>query len=248
MNRSVRFLAVAVALTVAGCSGAPLSEPSLSAAAPEVQATSSDSSDETAPPESSGEPGTAPAVPLPDPDPSVSAAPDTEGEQPAPEPTSGPEADPAVPNDLNDRGNLEENIGEASIFQAESGTEFAAMKAEEIQTDFQCTSSAAQKSINGQFVALNFSVVAQPELAESGWPSLYMSAREFRAWDAEDQSVSDPVGNSAGCVDQAELLPSPVEPGNDLNGLIILDVPEGSGSAAFTVGGFEGSYGWEWEW
>lgn len=239
MKSSVRFLTVALALAVTGCTGTPLVEPSVSDPAPQSPVASS---------ESPGAPSAAPTVPVPDPDASTSATPDSESEEPVPEPAAGAEADSALPTDLNDRGNLEENVGEESIFQGDSGEDYAAMKAEEIQTDFQCTGSGAQKSINGQFVAISFSVVAQPELAASGWPALYMSAREFKAWDADGEAVSDPVGNSAGCVDDADLLPSPVEPGDDLNGLIILDVPEGGGSAAFTVGGFEGSYGWEWEW
>ncbi|NOJ62795.1 MULTISPECIES: hypothetical protein [unclassified Arthrobacter] len=220
----------------------------MSDAVPESPVTSSQSSGEPDTTGSSGEPSFSPPVSQPAPDASASAGSDSETEEPGPEPTAGSEATPAVPTGLNDRGNLEESVGEVSIFQAESGTEFAALEAEEIQTDFQCTGAAAQESVNGQFVAISFSVAAQPELAESGWPSLYISAREFRAWDADDEPVPDPVGSSAGCVEPDELLPSPVEPGEDLKGLIILDVPTGSGSAAFTVGGFEGSYGWEWEW
>jgi hypothetical protein len=149
---------------------------------------------------------------------------------------------------LNQHGNLPAKIGEAGVLGAPTGDRFAEMEAREIQADFTCTADSAQPSINGQFVAIRFSVKAHSELPQSGWPYFDMSVHDFRAWDSEGEQVVDPVGNSAGCVDEAELLPTPVDPGGNASGLIILDVPEGDGSASFRMGGFEGAYGWEWAW
>lgn len=237
MNRSAHLLTIALALTLTGCTGSTSVDPG---SLPTQTGSSVPTATSTPAASPSGE-----STPAPEPTGSVVGTEDNSSATPQPEPS-----DPGtVPErDLNDHGNLAETVGEASVFDDGSGTTFADMKAEEIQVDFQCTGDSPPESINGQFVALHFSVAAHPELVDSGWPYFAMSAREFKAWDADGQPVDDPVGNSAGCVAPDELLPSPIEPETDAEGLIVLDVPAGSGSAGFVIGGFEGSYGWEWSW
>lgn len=166
-------------------------------------------------------------------------------------PSSRPSATAPAPlasMDLNDHGNLSEKVGQPALFAGGEEKEFAAMEVNEIHTDFQCTSASASPNINGQYVAISISVSTFAELSDSGWPYLAMSARDFTAWDADGERVPDPIGNSAGCVEQSALLPSPLQPGDGGEGLVLLDVPAGGGSAAFVIGGFEGSYGWEWAW
>ncbi|WP_155838630.1 hypothetical protein [Arthrobacter castelli] len=155
---------------------------------------------------------------------------------------------PLAKLDLNKRGNIVEDVSEDSSFNSLDGTEFVGFKAKDLITDFDCPAETARPSANGQYVAIHFSVDAHPELTESGWPNFTMSNRQFTVWGPDGKRVSDPVGNSAGCVPEEDLLPSPVAPGDNAEGLIILDVPEGSGAASFRMGGFEGSYGWEWRW
>ena len=162
--------------------------------------------------------------------------------------TTEPSAKPLVDLGLNERGNLTQKVGVTSVFGAPTGQQFADLTADSIQADFQCTAPEAKASVNGQFVAIKISVAAKSNFEDSGWPSLALSNLEFTAWDAGGVKLMDPVGNSAGCVPDAELIPSPVEPGTNATGFVILDVPKGAGSAAFVVGGFEGSYGWEWHW
>lgn len=150
--------------------------------------------------------------------------------------------------DLNSRGNEPQQVGQTGVFGAATGDKFATLTATKIQTNFKCTEPSAAPSVNGQFVALTIDVTAGTNFADSGWPNLSISNTEFRGWDASGKQLLDPIGNSAGCVKASDLLQSPVEPGKSQSGLVILDVPAGAGSAAFVVGGFEGSYGWEWHW
>lgn len=158
-------------------------------------------------------------------------------------------SNPAIPpRALNANGNIEAKVGAPSIFRNDTGKDYAELEAQELYVDFQCPAKTAQPSINGQFIAIRFSVAAQPEMANSGWPHFAMSAKDFRAWDRNGEPVPDPVGSSADCVNKSELLPSPIDPGSSADGLIILDVPQGSGSASYVLGGFEGAYGWEWAW
>lgn len=181
-----------------------------------------------------------------EPGPEAGSPTSTSTEPPSVDPTSQATADPLESLTLNDRGNIPAVVGETSVFAADDGGEFAGFEAEQIQTAFEC--DVPRTSVNGQFVAIRFSVSATSELTESGQPYFAMTARDFKAWDSSGTPVEDPVGNSAGCVAATELLPSPIEPGDSVDGLVILDVPQGSGEASFAVGGAEGSYGWEWKW
>lgn len=150
---------------------------------------------------------------------------------------------------VNDRGNVVVEQEEPAVFKVpDSETKFAEFIAENVTTNFQCTAKDALEPINGQFVALDFQVNADEQLAESGFPYFYLSVHEFRAWDAEGERIPDPVGNAESCIGEDQRVPSPIDPGDSASGLVVLDVPEGSGNASFTMGGYQGSYGWEWSW
>lgn len=250
---SLAALATA-ALLLAACSGSPeaatQTAPVSSTASASPQATAKpavSAQPATAAPSTSAAPSSAAAptvVPTVGPTAPVPAPSPAEQVSPGPEPAATPLADLG----LNARGNVAQKVGETSVFGAATGQQFADLTADSIQADFKCTGPDAQPSINGQFVAITISVAAQDNFADSGWPSLALSNMEFTAWDAAGEQLVDPIGNSAGCVPAEDLIESPVEPGTKVDGLVILDVPKGAGSAAFVVGGFEGSYGWEWHW
>lgn len=160
-----------------------------------------------------------------------------------------PVADPLKKLDLNGRGNIAVEVGKPSTFSEIGGNQsFADLTVESIDTNFKCTDPGALPSINGQYVRLNLSLSVNSNFAESGWPSLAMSAPDFSVWDSSGSRLPDPIGNSNTCEDQKMALPSPVEPGTTEKGTIVLDVAAGSGSASYVIGGFEGSYGWEWAW
>lgn len=214
---------------------------------------------------------TAAATPLPTATPSVSASegpsatpppaqtatsqgppPATQTQKPsATSSTSAPSpvADPLKELNLNSRGNVPVEVGKTGTFgETGGGQEFAKLTVVSIDTNFKCTAPGALPSLNGQYIRLNLSLSASSNFADSGWPSLAMSAPDFSVWDSSAVRLSDPIGNSGGCVDQSAMLPSPIEPGTTEKGAIILDVAAGSGSASYVIGGFEGSYGWEWAW
>lgn len=150
---------------------------------------------------------------------------------------------------VNDRGNVTVEENEQAVFKDPKGdAEFAEFTATNVTTNFKCTAKDAQPSINGQYVALDFDVNANEDLAESGFPYFYLSVHEFRAWDAKGEPIPDPVGNAESCITDKERVPSPIDPGDSEKGLVVLDVPKGAGTASFTLGGFQGSYGWEWSW
>jgi hypothetical protein len=151
--------------------------------------------------------------------------------------------------ELNDHGNEKVEVGEVAQFvDLASDDEFATMTATNVQTNFECTASEAMKSINGQYVALSFDVDAREKMNDSGFTELYFSVHDFRAWDSDGENVIDAVGNAESCIAADERIQTPILPGDNAKGLVILDVPEGSGSASYTLGGFEGTYGWEWSW
>lgn len=150
---------------------------------------------------------------------------------------------------LNSRGNIPVDEGGSADFKDVSdGTVFAEIVAQSVQTNFRCPAPSAKKSINGQFVAIDFDLDLTDEFADSGFPSMTFSIHDFRAWDAKGVGVVDPVGNAETCIRRKDRVSTPLKPGDQANGLVILDVPKGHGSASYVVGGFQGSYGWEWFW
>lgn len=164
-------------------------------------------------------------------------------------PTPEPQADPLEQLELNDHGNEQVDKGESAIFQdLSSDEEYAKLTATNVRTNFKCTADDAPESINGQYVALSFDVNAFDALNNSGFTELYFSVHDFRAWDGDGEKVIDVVGNAESCISEDERIQTPILPGNEASGLVVLDVPEGDGSASFTLGGFEGAYGWEWSW
>ncbi|MGP9031757.1 hypothetical protein ACT17S_01615 [Glutamicibacter mysorens] len=151
--------------------------------------------------------------------------------------------------ELNDHGNEKIDVGETAQFiDLVSGDEFAKLTATTVQANFECTVPDAPESINGQYVALSFDINALEKMNDSGFTELYFSVHDFRVWDSEGEKVIDPVGNAESCIEADERIQTPILPGDEANGLVVLDVPEGSGSASYTLGGFEGTYGWEWSW
>lgn len=150
---------------------------------------------------------------------------------------------------VNKRGNVAVKPKEQAVFKdIKDEKQFAELTANNVTTNFKCTAKGALPPINGQYVALEFDVNANKEFAESGFPYFYLSVHDFRAWDAEGKRISDPVGNAETCIGEDERVPSPIDPGDSESGLVVFDVPKGSGTASFTMGGFQGSYGWEWSW
>lgn len=183
-------------------------------------------------------------------DPSPTEAPPPSAEVPvesSPQ-TVAPVAEPLAGLDLNTRGNAPQTVGQIATFGDATGEKFADLQAVKIQRNFICTAQGASPSINGEFVALEISITVHSNFPDSGWPHLEMSNTDFKAWNADGERVEDPVGNSAGCVAPDQLLPSSLDPGKSATGLIILDLPANASSASYAIGGFEGSYGWEWSW
>ena len=249
----------AVILLVSACSGSPQvgaegpgqTAPATSAFAAATPTTPPAAAPTTDP--AAAAPSTAPAAaPASDPAPDPATAEATAPQPAAPPAPIGPNPQPSpTPLEdlgLNARGNMAQKVGETSVFGAPTGQQFADLTAEDIQTNFKCTSAQAQPSINGQYIAIKIKVAVHANFPDSGWPSLGLSNQDFTVWDAAGTKLVDPIGNSGSCIPRADLVSSPIDPGETASGLVVLDVPQGAGSAAFIVGGFEGSYGWEWHW
>lgn len=261
MKRLVNLGIVAAALlAVSSCAGAPPSaNGSLQQSASHSTAHSTPAP--TPPPTASSPSTTQPTAvqpsvtaavePKPDAVPASTVEPTTTAATATEEAPPGPA--PAVPEplqnlNLNSRGNVPQTVGQEATFGDASGEKFADLQAVRIKRNFTCTSDGALHSINGEFVALDITISVHSDFVDSGWPRLDISNTDFKAWDSNGNQVSDPVGNSATCVSADKLLPSIIEPGTSASGYIILDLPTNAESASFAIGGFEGSYGWEWSW
>lgn len=225
-------LQIALVILCTGCSGAntpqvqPTSEPSPSASASSASPLPSASATPT------GAPTAASAAPAASAEPSSPAA---------------ESLDPLAP-ELSPRGNLIKQIGEPAGIIDGNGERLANFVINSISPDVQCTEASAEPAENGLFVAVDVSVQTSPAMAapDALISSFDMSSSLFRTISPEGISSNADPGTFAAflCLDDTALLPSSIGPGENAQGIVLLDVEHPAGTLIF-----EDLYtGSAWEW
>lgn len=144
------------------------------------------------------------------------------------------------------RGNLLKEIGQiAGTTSSATNAVTSRFTVTDITMDIPCTSRFQSPPKNGHYVGIHLNVETTPELAQDPYPSLSFTPFEWQAYDAEGKRLNDPQGNAYSCLDQGELLPSQIGPGQSVSGWIVLDVASTSGTLVFAMAG--GPTGWEWK-
>lgn len=193
----------------------------------------------------------------PEPDPEPAPVPTPEPE-PEPEPESEPEPETATDGtptteaspgptepapELNSRGNLALEIGEAATIVGESGDVMAEFTLTEIQQGIECTLDYADEPGNGEFVGLYFEVEIMEAAAAEQYFYFDISAYDMRILDADGRRENDSVGNSYLCLDVSEELPWDLGPGESAEGWVVLDTSVESGSIIYSP-----YYDYDFEW
>lgn len=226
-------LLIALVLLATGCSGgdAPPVEPTADGGPP-----TSASQSPSPLPTPSMTPTSAPTT-------SAATLPET-GEPPAPAPESPDAADP----DLSPRGNLVKRVGEPAGIIDGNGERLVNFVINSISPDVVCTEELAEPAENGLFVAVNVSVQTSPAMAtpDAFITSFEMSPSMFSAISPEGLSSNADPGtfSSYFCLDDSVLLPSSIGPGENAEGIVLLDLQHPSGILVFED--FQTSSAWEW--
>lgn len=174
-------------------------------------------------------------------------SPTTDPEEPGASATHGAAADLDFGETVtNSRGNLVKEIDQWAGMANESGDFMAVFRVTGIEVGVTCTNSYAEASQNGQFIALDFEVHTFPELAESEWDQIMITAHDFSVFDEDSKRENDSVGNSYSCMTESETLPQMIGPGEEVTGKLILDSGVTSGSIVLNGMGLGVGGAWAW--
>lgn len=231
MNNKHALTAAILTLLLTGCGGTDVGN---GVAAPSVPPAA----------EPTPEPEPTTAAPTQEPPKEVTEEPTEEiTEEPTEEPTT--EA-PAVETSV--RGNLVKDIGEAAGILGENGEPLATFVVNSITPDVICTEDYVEPAQNGVFLAVDVSVQTSPAMAEpdSILTSFDMSSAMFRTIAPNGTSSNASADTSATlfCLDDSVLLPSSIGPGENVRGIVLLDVETPSGILIYED--YWTDSGWEW--
>ena len=183
--------------------------------APPSSAPPSSAPPSTAPP-SSAPPSSAP----PSTAPPSSAPPSTAPPPTAPPPTDEPPAD------------VELAIGEKYDVPDATGAIVFSIVVDDVVPDVSCTGHDSRPAKNGHLVGLDLRVTTGRAAADGDRP--VFSAAQFQFLGAGAPVTTVDTRSAAACLDEDEAFPSaPLRPGRDVAGMVVLDVPESTGTIAY---------------
>lgn len=169
-------------------------------------------------------------------------------EQTAEEPaTEEPTTEPPGPA-KSERGNVVKAIGEAAGIIGEDGQPLVTFVVNSITPDVVCTQEYTEPAENGNFLAVDVSVQTSPAMTDPDAliTSFDMSSYHFRTIAPNGTSSNaDPDTFAAfSCLDDSVLLPSSIGPGENVTGVVVLDVETPQGILIYENSSI--GDGWEW--
>lgn len=134
------------------------------------------------------------------------------------------------------RGNNVLQVGQGVSVNTSSGKPAVTFVVNAIQVDPQCTGSFVQQPENGHFVALDISAQTTPELAQLVFSHNFsFSPILWKAIAANGTTFNGNVWSfqASSCLPNGQELTSAIGPGENVHGMVILDVPTTSGVLVF---------------
>jgi hypothetical protein len=208
---------------------------------PETSTSQTSDPDTTTPPTASPGTTTPPTTEETTPE---STSPSTTAPLPTQEPApTTPPAPTATPVQTNARGNVVLGFGEElTLFDDVSGAAALAVAVDGVATDLTCSAPA----VNGHLVAVTVRATTGADLAAvGGAPAIRATAFRFLAEDgARFTELATPSADS--CLPAAKSFPAgPLAPGQELSGVVVLDLPPTAGRLVFSPAFL--SVGAEWK-
>lgn len=154
-------------------------------------------------------------------------------EPPQEEPvTEEPTTEPPGPS-RSERGNVIKAIGEAAAIIGDDGQPLVTFVVNSITLDVVCTEAGAEPAENGHLLAVDVSVQTSPAMAD---PDALISTFDMSSYSFRTIAPNGTSSNAAAdsfatlfCLNDAALLPSSIGPGENVTGIVLLDVetPQG---------------------
>ncbi|MHA7279783.1 hypothetical protein ACX80H_08520 [Arthrobacter sp. MDT2-2] len=145
------------------------------------------------------------------------------------------------------RGNLVKQIGETAGIRDANGEYLVTFVVNSISTDVVCTASDPEPSENGVFAVVDVLVQTSPNMLNSDLIEYFnMDADAFTAIgpDGTTSNASHFTAATFYCLDDSEVLPSSIGPGETARGKVVLDLQNPSGTLIYED--FWTESAWEW--
>jgi hypothetical protein len=158
------------------------------------------------------------------------------------EPVAEETTEPAEDENLSDRGNLIMKTGDTGVVSdAATGDEFLQFTVKSIKP-VTCTGEYAEPAENGNLYAVDLSAVTKDVEVP-----VMISSYSFTYFNDKGTRFNGDLGTMAtySCVDDSELIPSDIGPGEKVTGKVVLDLPAKHGTLVFEPTydeGFEYTY------
>lgn len=169
--------------------------------------------------------------------PETSDAPRTPAAEPSPIETTEATTEPAEPT--SPRGNLIAEIGQTGEVSTMEGDLVAEFTVKDISPGV-CTEPYQSPAENGSIWFVTIDVVTQPLLEDPMAPTISADSYSWGYISPENTRFNGPLATVAtySCLPEAATIPTSIGPGENITGVVVLDVPADTGTLTF-----EPSYG-----
>lgn len=146
---------------------------------------------------------------------------------------------------INERGNIVKQFGEIAGLTDANGDSQATFAVDAVEVDAPCTSGYASSPENGHFLIISMRVTTG---ALIGLDFFHIVADDWQVIGADGITETNvATGPAYGCLaDSERLTDSPMGPGQQFVGKLVLDSRNTSGSAIFAPPYLSDGGGWEW--
>lgn len=142
----------------------------------------------------------------------------------------------------NDRGNIVKKVGEKAGLKNAQGKQTVELTVTKITPGFKCTGEYASPPENGNFIAIDVTMVTSKDFQVS---DLLVNSHSWKVIGPDGTTEnSSASGASFSCIPENKAIPMTIGPGQSIKGTVILDSQYKSGAVMLPVGFSTG--GWEW--
>ena len=133
------------------------------------------------------------------------------------------------------RGNLIAALGDTGTVSSYEGVEEASFTVKDISPGV-CTEPYQSPAENGNMVFVTMDIMTSPDLAKSISPQFSASSYDWTFISATGTTFNGDLATIAtySCIPEASVIPGSIGPGESVTGIIVLDVPEASGTLVYS--------------
>lgn len=153
-----------------------------------------------------------------------------------------------TPRVTSERGHAVKKVGDQAVLMDGRGEVAARFTVTKIQPGFKCTAGYAEKSANGQYVAIWMDVTTTKAVdfeSDDAGVVPYFNTVDWQVIGPDGTTENDSAGNGSSCARDADALPVQLGPSKHVKGVVVVDTKYKHGHLALVQDLAE--TGWEWD-